>query len=253
MGSNPKPSAMNASDFLLREKYGGRSSLAFFMDLLRLKLGEPLAYLIGWQPFLDLKIDLRFKPLIPRPETEFWLSEYVLAKYKSQAKYKTQLKVLDIFSGSGCLGLAFAKALPSSSVTLSDKSKKTLKQINLNAKINNVQNIKIVRSDIFENLNEKYDLILANPPYVPFGHISSSVLLYEPLEAVLATDKGLKIIKKFLKEAKKHLKDGGEIFMEFEEGQASEILVFLDKLNLYSSMQILKDQYGKDRVLHLSL
>ncbi len=251
VGSSPTPSAMNDSYFLLREKYNGKKSPLFYLDLVRLSLGEPLAYVIGWQPFLDLKIDLRLRPLIPRPETEFWLSEYVIKKYK-QKNAGAKLKVLDIFTGSGCIGLAFAKQFPGNALTLSDKSRRALKQAKINADINNIINVEFIHSDIFKNIKEKFDLILANPPYVPLRNISPPVLLYEPLSATLADQNGTATIKDFLSDAHKHLGEGGEIFMEIEESQGLDVLAFVKKQKKWSLMEILEDQYGKDRVLHLA-
>ncbi len=219
---------------------------------MRLKLGEPLAYVIGWQPFLDLKIDLRFRPLIPRPETEFWLSEYVIKRYK-QRSVRAELKVLDIFTGSGCMGLAFAKHFPDSSLTLSDKSRKALKQSKINADINNIKDAEFIHSDIFKNIKGKFDLILANPPYVPLKNISWSVLVYEPLVATISGQNGLRVIERFLSTAHKHLKEHGEIFMEIEESQGAELLKFVLKQESWALAEMLKDQHGKDRVLHLKI
>ncbi len=240
---------MKDSDFLLQEKHNGKKSFSYYVDKLRLTLGEPLAYVIGNQPFLKVKIDLSYRPLVPRVETEYWLYEYVFKKLK-QAKRKN-IRLLDIFSGSGCIALAAQKEFPQFYVCATDKSKRAVKQIKKNAELNLLNQIKIVQSDLFENIDEKFDIIVANPPYVPLKRISLPVLIWEPLEATLARKNGLLLIEKFIKQAYAYLNDEGEVYMEFEESQKEAVLQILHSASNWQIVQILKDQYGKDRVLFL--
>ena len=90
-----------AEDWLLKEKYKGVKSRAFLADCQELKAGVPLAYVIGSIPFLDTKIYLDSKPLIPRPETEYW-TEQAIKSIKTVAS----ANVLDLCSGSVCIGVA---------------------------------------------------------------------------------------------------------------------------------------------------
>ncbi len=241
---------MKDEDFLLREKYKNKKSLWFYFDLLRLKLGYPLAYLLGWQPFLNLNIDLKYRVLIPRPETEFWLERYVFPEFK-EAK---NLKVLDIFAGSGAMGLAMAKNFPHARVTLSDKYLRAIKQIKRNAKINDIENIELVQSDVFDKISGKYDLILANPPYVSgnfkYTKFSWSVLFFEPLEAVFSKKRGLFFIEDLLKNAKGYMKPGASLFIEFDPWQKSEIESMAKSLG-WTDINFLKDQYSRIRVVKL--
>ena len=102
-------------EWLLEEKYSGEKNDAFFADCKRLALGEPLGFLIGHVPFLDTTIYLDSKPLIPRPETEYW-TEAVIADIKTNYPARDlentpgaeQLRVLDLCAGSGCIGVAIA-------------------------------------------------------------------------------------------------------------------------------------------------
>ncbi len=241
---------MKDEDFLLREKYKNKKSLWFYFDLLRLKLGYPLAYLLGWQPFLNLNIDLKYRVLIPRPETEFWLERYVFPEFK-EAK---NLKVLDIFAGSGAMGLAMAKNFPHARVTLSDKYLRAIKQIKRNAKINDIENIELVQSDVFDKISGKYDLILTNPPYVSgnfkYTKFSWSVLFFEPLEAVFSKKRGLFFIEDLLKNAKGYMKPGASLFIEFDPWQKSEIESMAKSLG-WTDINFLKDQYSRIRVVKL--
>ena len=98
----------------------------------RLESGEPLDYVIGWREFLGCKIDLSGKPLIPREETEFWV-ERVVKDLKAKSE---KLKALDLFSGSGCIGLAVLKHCPNIKMIFGEKDPKLCKQIKKNLKLN---------------------------------------------------------------------------------------------------------------------
>src|SRR5579872_6774723 len=93
-------------DWLLREKYGGQRTAAAERDIGRLRRGEHISYVIGWAPFLACHIDLAARPLIPRPETEYWNSEAIKM---IKARRVAELRALDLFCGSGCIGAAVLK------------------------------------------------------------------------------------------------------------------------------------------------
>ncbi len=236
--------------WLLKEKYEDRKSLNYFFDVFRILLGEPLSYVIGGAPFLNTYIDLRERTLIPRPETEFWVSNSIK---KLSESTKKDLHILDIFSGSGCIGVSVLKSLPNSHVTFSDISKKSIHQIMTNVLLNNIDTsrCRVVRSDIFSKIDGKFDVIYANPPYVPIGtRTSTSVWFWEPKEAIYAKNEGLQIINAFLQNIKKYTHDGSYVYMEHEENQRTKIEKLVRSLNL-PTPYFQKDQYGKDRVLEL--
>ena len=229
--------------WLLREKYNNQPTKKFYNDLKRIDAGEPVDYVIGFTEFLSCKIDLSKKPLIPRPDTEFWvLSAIEEIKKKSQ----TKIKVLDIFSGSGCIGVALLKNVPSLLCDFSDIERNNVKQIKINLKINkiNKKRFKVIQSDIFEKIKSKYDFILANPPYVAQNlknKLQKSVLDYEPKVALFSGRDGLWVIKKFLAKAKNYLNINGLIFMEFSPEQKKEIETIIIK-NRYTAFKFYKDQ-----------
>ena len=249
--------------WLLKEKYKGKLTAAAKRDLVRLKAGEPVDYLIGFVEFAGCKIDLSLKPLIPRPETEYWVEKALEEiKYKIQnTRYKIQ--VLDMFAGSGCIGIAVLKNIDKAHVDFVEKKKRFLRQIRINAKLNHInpRGYRILEGNIFqlkgvsvERSMGLYDYIFANPPYVAEPRkksVQASVLKYEPREALFAGKDGLLYIKRFLKEARKHLNPGGKIYMEFDSPQKQEIGMLLKKFG-YSSWQFYKDQYNKWRFVLIS-
>jgi len=235
--------------WLLKEKYnnnlpaGRQGQKQFKKDVKRLEAGEPVDYVIGFTEFLGCKINLSKKTLIPRPETEFWV-EQELKNIKTG-------KVLDIFSGSGCIGIALLKNKQSLLCDFADKEKNAIAQIKINCKLNNIdkKRYKVIESDIFKNIKGKYDFIFANPPYIAItrkNKIQKSVLKYEPKQALFGGKDGLVLIEKFFKEAQKHLSERGEIFMEFDYIQKKQIEKLLKKYK-YNSWEFKKDQYGKWR------
>lgn len=237
-------------NWLLKEKYNGQASLAFQKDVLRLKRGEPLAYVIGWTPFLDCKIDLSFRPLIPRAETEFWV-ERAINKIKKEAG-KKRIMCLDIFAGSGCIGVAAMKHIPNVTVDFGEKDPNCLKQVKRNLNINgvNARRGRVIKSDIFSKILYQYDYIFANPPYIAREKknlVAKSVLDFEPHRALFAGEKGMLYITRFLRAAHAHLKKNGTIFLEFDSWQKKSIEKEAKTLG-YTRTIFLKDQYGKWRI-----
>jgi release factor glutamine methyltransferase len=189
------------------------------------KLKSPLQYKKGFIRFLGCKINLSKKPFIPRIETEYWVGEAI-----RELRIKNrELRILDMFSGSGCIGVAVLKHIKNSYVDFTDNDRKWIEQIKINLKLNKVspKRYKIYKSDLFRNLkNRAYNVIFANPPYVAenrINEVQKSVLEYEPKKALFSGKKGLNHIERFLKEAKRFLKQEGIIYLEFDPKQKKEI------------------------------
>ena len=240
------------TSWLLKEKYSGKTNKNFYKDINRLKKGEPIDYVIGFTEFLGCKIDLSKKPLIPRPETEFWLEKAIDSIYYDFQSFENRsIKVLDIFAGSGCMGVAVLKNTLVSLCDISDIDKNNLKQIRINLKLNKINNkrCRVIKSDIFSKIKNKYDYIFANPPYVAIkrkNKIQKSVLKYEPQKALFGGEDGIFYIRKFLEEAKNYLNPSGRIFMEFDPAQKKQIEKLIKKFG-YKNCEFHKDQYGKWR------
>lgn len=216
------------------------------------KSKNPLQYKKGFIKFLGCKINLSKKPFIPRIETEYWVGEAIR---ESRIKNR-ELRILDIFAGSGCVGIAVLKHIKNSYVDFADDDRKSIEQIKINLKLNKVslKRYKIYKSDLFRKLkNRAYNVIFANPPYVAedrIEEVEKSVLEYEPKKALFSGKKGLNHIKRFLKEAKRFLEKEGIIYFEFDPKQKKEIEKILEK-NGYKDYKIFKDQFKKYRWLKI--
>jgi release factor glutamine methyltransferase len=231
-------------NWLIKEKYTNNINLNnFTKDFKKLQKNIPLDYVIGETDFLNCIINLKYKPLIPRVET-IWYMEKETNFLKNY--FNKKIEILDIFSGSGCMGI-YANKILNSNVTFSDIKNIFLKQIKLNCMINNINNYTIIKSNIFKKINKQYDLILANPPYIPKKDlIQKSVFKYEPSIALFGKGKGgLSIISIFLKNLNSHLKNNGLCILEFHPNQKEKIQDILDKSNFKYIFK--KDQYLRDR------
>lgn len=211
----------------------------------------PFEYKKGFTKFLNCKIDLSKRPLIPRPETEFWVKKAI----KDLKVKGRDLKILDMFSGSGCVGIAVSKNIKNSQIYFLDIDEKAIEQIKINLKLNKIslKRCAIIKSNLFEKLAlkrvEGYDFIFANPPYVAkerIKEVEPTVLKYEPKKALLAGKEGLFYIRKFLKEAGEFLKPEGLIYLEIDPQQKDKITQILKKYN-YSGFNFYKDQFNKYR------
>lgn len=205
--------------------------------MLKWGMPEPKEYLDGWIEFLGSHIDLSKHPLIPRPETEFWTEKIV------KIIGNENVSVLDIFSGSGCIGVSLGKRCPNARVTLADKTNYLTTPLS--------KNCKFVLSNLFTNLEGKYDYILANPPYIPEGKGTAGIMGHEPKEALYAGKDGLSVILPFLEQARSHLNEHGQIWMEFGEGQKGGITDLLRTFGYYKNFacSFHRDQYSKWRYL----
>lgn len=234
--------------WLLKEKYRGKPNTQFHKDVARLKEGEPIDYVIGFTEFLNCKINLSKKPLIPRPETEFWVQKAIgELKVIKLSSYK----VLDIFAGSGCGGISIMRHIGHAKVTFADVDKNAILQIKINCHINVIDKKRyaIIQSDIFSKVKGKFDYVFANPPYIPVSRknkIQRSVLDYEPSLALFGGQDGLLYIRKFLASAKNFLNENGKIYMEFDFVQKNQIEKIMKKYR-YRKAEFFKDQYAKWR------
>jgi len=197
--------------------------------------------------FGNVIIDVSRKVLRPRKETEYWIK-----RAAKEIKDAESIKVLDIFAGTGCLGIFILKNTKSS-VDFLDIDSEAIAEIKINLSLNKIpkEKYRIWRSDMFGKVGKKkYDFIFANPPYVATSRIrevQKEVLESEPLAALFGGFDGLEIIRGFLKEVGRHLSLEGVLFLEFDPLQKKEIKNILAKEGLKT--RFFKDQFGKERWL----
>ena len=236
--------------WLLTEKYGGVESEAFHADRARLLAGEPLGYVIGWVPFLDCKIWLDNHPLIPRPETEYWV-ENAIREIKSVGPVAPC--ILDLCAGSGAVGVSIAKTFPEAQVTFAEIDPTLLPTIEKNLSKNithypeRSEQYQIVASDLFENVAATYDVILSNPPYIDpaLDRTQTSVKDFEPHLALYGGESGMEIIEKIITDAAVHLNQDGQLWIEHEPEQG----VLIQKVGAKAGFSVSThtDQYEVER------
>ena len=235
---------------LIQDKYDGNEHADIADDLKRLESGEPLAYVIGWLPFLGVRIDLSSRPLVPRPETEHW-TEALITHLKDRFN-GMPFTLLDLCAGSGAIGLAVLKALPNAHVTFAELEEKHTDGIRRSAADADIDSgrFEIRTGDLFAAVGDStFDVIATNPPYIPSARdLPHSVIGYEPREALYSGEDGMLLIRRILSEAPAHLHQGGELWLECDISHSDEVLL-LAKASGTLQATINLDQYGRPRTL----
>ncbi len=236
-------------EWLLKEKYAGVESAEYRADAERLKKGEPVAYVIGFSPFLGARIDLSHRPLIPRPETEYWV-ERAISEVRGSFGSDQPVRCLDVFSGSGCIGIAVLMHVPNAHMHFIDIDPAALEQIRINLDLNGIDpaRYEIYASDVFEGIpqGEPYDVIFANPPYIAHkdrDRVEDSVFEYEPHRALFAEGDGMELVEKTIRQAKSRLTPGGRLFLEHDDIQ-KEAIEGIIKTEPMFRHEMHKDQFG---------
>ncbi len=179
--------------------------------------GEPLQHLLGTVDFYGLELISDHRALVPRPETERLVDMLV-----TDGKAVPPACILDMATGSGCIGLSLASAWPAASVMLADISEDALELARLNAsRLKLTDRIKLLRTDLFEKVTGEFDLIVANLPYIPSAEINtlSREVRRDPSLALDGGPTGLEIVERFLKEVPPRLAEGGLIALEVGHDQ----------------------------------
>lgn len=207
-------------------------------------LGIPVQYIVGNVDFYGNIIEVNENVLIPRFETEE-LVDRVIKKLKD----KNKLDIVDLGTGSGCIAIALAKNLDCI-VDAVDISESALEVAKKNA-INNKVNINFYLGDMLEPLNEKYDLIISNPPYIAYDEEIMNIVKYnEPNIALYADNNGLYYYEQILSNCKKYLKENSLIAFEIGYKQADAIKKMAYKY-LDCNVEIEQDLQGKDRYIFI--
>lgn len=212
----------------------------------RRKMGEPLQYILGETEFMGLTFKVNELVLIPRQDTET-LVETVIKKIKDK-----KVRVLDIGTGSGCVGISIAKFCPNAEVTLLDYSEAILEVAAENAKLNGVD-VKLEHCDILEEIPEgKFDVIVSNPPYIETDTIFSLdniVTSYEPPEALDGGFDGLMFYRRIAEEiAEEIMEENSFIAFEIGYNQGETVSEILEDAE-FSAIKVIQDPCENDRVV----
>lgn len=224
-----------------------------FEKLLTRRAGhEPLQYIRGFQEFYGLDFVVTPDVLIPRPETEL-IVEAAIGILKSKEKPC----FCEIGVGSGCISVAILHSIKDSLAVGADVSEKALEIAKLNAGKNSVADrLKLIKSDVFENFeNEKFDLVVSNPPYVPtedFATLQCEVRDFEPHTALTDGGDGLSIIEKIITDAPRFLKPDCYLLMEIGFNQSLRVKEMFDE-TIWQTVEFLPDLQGIPRMLKARL
>ena len=202
----------------------------------------PLQHIVGYQEFMGMRFRVTEDVLVPRQDTEC-LVEYVLP-------YVQGKDILDLCTGSGCIGISLAKLGDCKSVTLSDRSKEALSVASQNAKELQAE-VTLVESDLFDNLSSQFHIIVSNPPYIPKQEIETlmpEVRDHEPRMALDGGDDGYDFYRKIVERAAEYLFEDGRLMMEIGCDQGNEVYTIM-KENGFTNIEIKKDLAGLDRVI----
>ena len=203
----------------------------------------PLQYIIGEQEFMGLRFKVNSNVLIPRQDTET-LVEQVLKIVKPG------MKVLDLCTGSGCVLISVLKNAPELTGMGSDISKTALLVAKENAKLHEVD-AEWVRSDLFDNITETFDVIMANPPYIPTGEnlsLMPEVRDFEPENALDGGADGLDFYRKIAGQVKDYLNPGGYVYMEIGYDQGEAVSELMRNAG-FTEVEVIKDLARNDRVV----
>ena len=224
------------------------SELVQLRDLVRRRgQGEPLQHLLGTVEFCGQTFLCDKRALVPRPETE-QLVELLVAEDRSQ---RTDLRILDVGTGSGVIALSLATKFPDAKIIATDISEDALALAKENAaRLGLSARVQFRKGDLLENLDERFDLIVANLPYISMQDRQSLAreVLHDPEVALFAGEKGDELVRKLIEQAPSHLNSGGILALEIGITQAEGLTEFLRQKN-YQDIEAKKDYSGVPRFL----
>ena len=234
--------------FLLRDNYLSAQQYDKYQSYIKRRItGEPVSYILGTSQFMGLNFLVNKNVLIPRQETEI-LVEEIIKEIKNNSSLKT---LLDIGTGSGCIVISVCKYCCDITSVAVDISEAALEVAKQNATNNHVlDKIIFKKSDIFDNISEKFDIIVSNPPYITEQEfkIVQKELLFEPKNALVATDDGLFFYKIIADNLSNFLNACGIAFFELNSNISNKIKTLFENKG-YRNIKIIKDYSGLDRVL----
>jgi len=205
--------------------------------------GYPIQYITRNQDFMGLKFSVSEDVLIPQPDTEILVEEVINIS-------KNKFKILDLCTGSGAIAVSLKKYIKQAEVSASDISFRALEIAKINAKDNNTK-IEFIESDLFENIDKKFDIIVTNPPYIKTEVIKNLSLEVqnEPLLALDGGQDGLDFYRKIINDAYKYLEKEGFLALEIGYDQKKDVIELIENSNQYKQIYSKKDFAGNDRII----
>lgn len=247
-------------DFALKQDLViAKKDEGFLMNAIEeLQQEKPIQYILGITEFYGLEFKVSSATLIPRPETEE-LVDWIITDYKHQAEI-SQLRLLDIGTGTGCISISLAKHLSNAQVSAIDISKTALAIAKENAQLNDVSvdfmETDILSGEALRNNEEQFDVIVSNPPYVrqlEKEEIKKNVLVYEPHLALFVDDHdALLFYRRIAAIAKKQLKKGGYLYFEINQYLGEETADLITEMG-FQHVELRKDLSGNDRMIKAQL
>ena len=215
-----------------------------------IKEDVPLSHLVGFEYFYDRKYKVTKDVLSPRMETEELI--YKVIEYVKTSN-KNKFKILDLCTGSGIIAITLKKELEQVSVNViaSDISEEAIEVAKENAQSHDAT-IKFIKSDIFNNIDNKFDIIVSNPPYIDRKDevtMQDNVLKYDPHLALFAEEEGMYFYRKIIEQANDYLNENGVMFFEIGYDQKDKIIKLAD-MNGFSA-EVYRDINGRDRMAFL--
>ena len=225
-----------------------RQEVNYFKAIKRLINGEPIQHITHQQEFMKLNFFVNEDVLIPRPDTEILVEEVIKIARKINAK-----KILDMCTGSGAIAVSLAKYLDNVEITAVDISEKSLDVAKTNAKNNEIENkITFIESNLFENIvNEKYDIIVSNPPYIRKDVIKTLTkeVQKEPKIALDGGYDGLDFYRKITHQSEEYLKFNGYLCFEIGYDQKKEVIKIINDEKKFTGTYSKKDLCDNDRII----
>lgn len=239
---------MNLTNYFLHEKeiVEEMTATRFLFLIEERKKRKPLSYIIKSRGFMGMDFFVDETVLIPEQDTETMVEEVL--------KVSRDKKVLDLCTGSGCIAISLVELGEVKEVVASDISKEALEVAKTNMCLLSAENkekMRLIEGDLFQNINEKFDIIVSNPPYIEskvIDGLQPEVSVYEPRLALDGSEDGLLFYRRIAEEAKDYFEENGILFLEIGSGQAEAVKKILQE-ERFHNIRVLKDLAHLDRVV----